>query len=78
MTNGSKKLKSVYGMAQPPWQNLTNMVSGIESDPYRKHDAWNGSQERWIYKDICINQKSDQPKKEKSRAAQNLAGNRHH
>jgi hypothetical protein len=27
---------------------------------------------------LTNNQKSDQPKKEKSRAAQNLAGNRHH
>jgi hypothetical protein len=38
----------VYGMAQPPWKSLTNMVSGIESDLPRKHNAWNGAQERWI------------------------------
>jgi hypothetical protein len=37
-----------YGMAQPPWKSLTNMVSGIESDPPRKHNACNGAQERWI------------------------------
>ncbi len=30
MTNGSKKLKSLFmGWHNPPWKNLTNMVSGI-------------------------------------------------
>jgi hypothetical protein len=74
MTNGSKRLKSLFmEWHNPPWKSLTNMVSGIESDPPRKHNAWNGAQERWIYEDVCIDQKFDQPKKEKSRAAQNFS-----